>query len=137
MEILIGEPIILIYESGVCTSNDPDYYLGRHVYGCYSHEGPIIAGGLIDSAKYVVPFKYWNYGYMLRDNNGKIDRMRFLGGYAYDDFLVDKVVDIENEELQNICWWKEKTEPSIKHILEFYAEHKLWDKFVDVSKYMK
>lgn len=120
MEILIGTPIVLIYEHGTCRSNEQLYYLGRHVYGWLTENG-FEAAGLIDDAKYIVPYQHWNNNYMKLDNHNKIDRNRFKNGYDYDDFLVDRVIDVDDGKLNEYDWWHEKTKPSIERIINFYT----------------
>lgn len=118
MEILIGTPIILIYEHGTCTSNEPLYYLGQHVYGWLTEKG-FEAANLIDNAKYVVPAQHWNRNYMKYNNHNKRDLNRFKNGYGYDDFLVDRVVDADDGHLKEFPWY-ENMQKSIKRIIDFY-----------------
>lgn len=119
MEILIGTPIILIYEHGVCTSNDQLYYLGMHCYGRLTDKG-FKAIGIIDEAKYVVPFTLWNFSYM-HQVKGIIDKNRFLKNHKYEDFLVSEVQDIDDGHLNEFPWWHEITKPSIEYILDYYG----------------
>lgn len=119
MEILVGTPIILIYEHGTCTSNEALYYLGKHVYGWLTDKG-FEAANLIDNAKYAVPIQHWNYDY-LKHCGSKIDYNRFRNGFNYEDFLVDKVVDIDNPNLHEYEWY-EDMQKSMDNIINFYAK---------------